>query len=77
MIKRIQNANSMQTVKSKKGGSHLTVTDLLPVINAEAIRIYQRERLLYDGLAVPNDLLSRTVTTITPDGSSLEISIKA
>lgn len=55
----------------------MTVTDLLPVINAEAIRIYQRERLLYDGLAVPNDLLSRTVTTITPDGSSLEISIKA
>ncbi|GEM_PF-6546580 len=58
----------------------MTVKDLLPVINAESVRIYERENLLFVGpdlAAVPTDLLDRTVTTITPDGSSLEISIRA
>lgn len=54
----------------------MTVKDIMEVVNAESVRIYQREKLLYDGMEVPADLLGRTVTMITPDGSTLEISVK-
>lgn len=54
----------------------MTIKELLPVINADAIRIYQREKLLYDGLEPPEDLLDREVTLVTPDGNTVEISVK-